>query len=274
MGFFKRIMAIDRRIIYVIMAFAVIVPLIFPLGLPVTITPEVKNVYDKIERLNPGDVIMVALCYDPSTISEMQPMAYAVLRHCFAKNLKIIVSGSFLTGVVLMEQDTRKIAEECGYEYGRDYIYLGYNPYPAVVIMGMGENFRIPYPKDYYGTPLDDLEMMRGIQNYDDIKFVLNITATNSIDFWILYGHERYRVPLGLGIVAVSATNYYPYLQSGQIFGIIPGLKGASEYEKLISRRDSASVGMDIQSVAHMAILGFILLGNLGYFMTKKARKG
>ena len=33
----------------------------------------------------------------------------------------------------------------------------------------MEQNFRLPFPLDYYGTPLDSMPMMQGVNNFDDV---------------------------------------------------------------------------------------------------------
>jgi hypothetical protein len=74
---------------------------------------------------------------------------------------------------------------------------------------------------------------------------------------------------------AVMAPGYYPFINTGQITGIVGGLKGASEYEKLVGIRADASLGMDSQAVIHVFIVGLMLLGNTAYLITrKKTAKG
>ena len=274
MNFFDRIVKLDRRIIFIVITLSIIIPLLFRVDLPLKITSEVKVVYDLVESLPEGSIIVLPCEYAPDTMAELEPMLFAVLRHCYRKNLKIIAGGFFVTGVNLIEQELRQIAEEEGKVYGEDYIFLGYRPYPAVVIMSMGQDFRQSFPEDYYGNPLDSLPMMRGVKNYYDTELVLTINATSGVDFWVIYGHERYGFPLAIGVTAVMAADYYHYINSGQIIGVIGGLKGAAEYEKLIGRGDMASMGMSIQSFAHIIIVLFIIIGNIGYFMTRKKKRG
>jgi len=69
------------------------------------------------------------------------------------------------------------------------------------------------------------------------------------------------------------ATSFFPFLNSGQMVGMVAGLKGAAEYEKLIEIPGRAARGMDAQSIAHLVMIGFIVLGNIAYFMGRR-RKG
>jgi len=120
---------------------------------------------------------------------------------------------------------------------------------------------------------LDSLPMMRAVRNYDDVKGVIDISSGNITDAWIIYGNGRYDVKLAIGVTGVMTANYYPYLASGQIFGLMGGLKGASEYEALSKQGDRAIKMMSIQTTAHIVIVLFIVAGNIGYFMSRKKKK-
>ncbi len=119
------------------------------------VTPEVKVVYDRIDSLSPGQIVMLPCEYDPSMAAEMSPMHLAILRHCFSKNLRVLETCLMSNGVGLVEGELRQVAGEYDKKYGEDYVFLGYKPYPGIIIMAMGEDFRNPFPTDYYNTPLD-----------------------------------------------------------------------------------------------------------------------
>lgn len=273
MSFFEKMLAIDRRWIFLVLAVVMIIPFFFYIGLPIKVTPEVQALYDAVDRLKPGDVVVYAGEYDPATIPELQPMAQAFLRHAFSKGARIIATGLFQLGVAQVEQDLALVAKEEGKKRGVDYVFLGYKPYPETVILNMGENFRKSFPTDYYGTPIDSLPMMKNLRNYSDCKMVVSINATSGADYWIRSAHGRYNIPLGLGVTAVMATDYYSYLQSGQIFALVGGMKGAAEYERLAGFKQKnelkATARMDILNFAHLTIILFVILGNIAYFATR-----
>jgi hypothetical protein len=54
---------------------------------------------------------------------------------------------------------------------------------------------------------------------------------------------------------------------------LIGGWKGAAEYEKLVEQEHNANKGMLAQVVAHLVIVVFIIIGNLGYFLSGKKKK-
>ena len=69
------------------------------------------------------------------------------------------------------------------------------------------------------------------------------------------------------------APGLYPLLRSGQINGLIGGLRGAAEYESLIDQKGTAVAGMDAQSATHFAIIILVILCNTFYFWTRRAKR-
>ena len=284
MNIFDRMMSLDRRWVFLFVALVCVITYLIPFSIKIRVTPEVKSIYDKIESLQAGDYILLAIDYDPNALAELHPMTYAIAEQAFRRKLKVIFVTLSQNGPGMADQAIRDISDSLmldkiynGVEYpprklvnGVDYVFLGYKPYPALVILGMGQNFRLPFPTDYYGTPLDSIPMMKGILNYDQIKCVVDLAAGSVADMWISYGQGRYNFPLALGMTGVMGADYYPYLNSGQVFGLMGGLLGAAQYEKLADNPGPAIDGMRIQLYAHIVIILFILMGNIGFLVSRR----
>jgi hypothetical protein len=270
---YERMLVIDRRWIYVLLAICVTLPAVIHFGVPVGISREVSDVYEFMDSLKPGDVVQIAIDYDPSTLAELHPMTEAILGQAFEHNARVIITSLSQFGPAMADELITRVAKEYGKVHGVDYTFLGYKPYPAITILAMGTNYRVPYPTDYYGTPVEDIPMMQDIANFNDIKGVVALTAGNVADFWIQYGNAKYGVPLALGVTGVMASDYYPYLQSGQIFGLIPGVKGAAEYEALRHNPGEASRAMPYQVVSHALILIFMVITNVAYLAQRRAQR-
>ena len=287
MDIWERLDSLDRRWVFLLLALVCVITHIVSFSIKINITNEVRAIYNFVDTLKEGDVIFVAIDYDPNSLAELHPMTYAVVEHAWRKKLKIVFTSLSQNGPGMADQAIRQISDSLkvpreynGILYpardiinGQDYVFLGYKPYPALVIVGMGQNFRIPFPTDYYGVPLDDRPMMRSIQNYDQVKCVVDISGTSGVDMWIAYGQGRYNFPLALGLTGVMAADYYPYLNSGQVFGIMGGLLGAAQYEELADNPGRAEDGMRVQLFAHIVIILFIVMGNVGYLVSGRKRQ-
>jgi hypothetical protein len=272
--FFEKFLRIDRRWIFLAIAIAVVVPFFLPLGLPVVVTPPVQRLYDAVEELElGGPPLLLSIDYTPATSPELEPMSTAILRHVFRQDARVIVMTLHPAGYGMAESAILAAAEEEGAEYGEDFCFLGFQPGTSAVILGLGVNISNVFPEDAYGTPLTEIPMMEGIRNYDDIPLLISLAGWSASEAWVYYAHQPYGQRVGGGVTAVMATDLYPYLDSGQLVGLLGGMRGAAEYEELIGQHGSGVRGMDSQSVIHLIIIILIILGNLAYFMTRRQRK-
>src|SRR5690606_16834205 len=69
----------DRRWIFLAMGLAVVLPLLFPIDLPIKASPMVKSLYYTVEELEEGDVVFVGLDLDPASTPELEPFYRAVV---------------------------------------------------------------------------------------------------------------------------------------------------------------------------------------------------
>ena len=268
-----KLLAIDRRIIFVLVFVGVAGPLLAGIYLPITPTGEVKAAYDQVEKLDAGDLLLVSFSYGASTYPEMQPMARSILRHAFRRDLKVIAICLWPDAAGLAQQVLEEMAAEFDLEYGVDYAFMGYKVGGFSVILNMGQDFHGTFPQDNWGASVGDLELTRGLRSLRDFALVFDLAAGDSIEFWwIPYGQEKYGFPFAAGCTAVMAPDLYPFLDSGQLLGLLGGLAGAAEYETLIGLRGSASKGMSAQSVTHLIIIAFVIFGNIAYFATRWGR--
>lgn len=284
---FNKMMSMDRRWVFLLLIIVCVAAYFAPFSIPILIEPEVERVYNFVDTLAPGSIVFLAIDYDPASLAELHPMTYVLLEQCFRRNIRVICTALHPNGPSMAENAFLEVVDSCkvdktyhGKQFkgrevvnGIDYCFLGYKPYPALVILGMGTNFRLPFPADYYGRPIDSIPMMKGIQNYDQVACVVNISGTSGTEYWISYGQGRFGFPLALGVTGVMGAEYYPYLNSGQIFGYMAGMLGAAQYEKLAENDGKAVVAMKVQLFAHFLIIFFIIIGNIGFFMDKFSKK-
>jgi hypothetical protein len=272
MSLADRFLRLDRRIIFVLVAVGTALPLLRPVNLPITVSPRVEAAYKTIDTLPPGSTVMFSLDYEPDVSAELQPMTIAIMRHCFRKNLHVIALTLYPAGPGLVEPAIRIAATAEHKVRNQDYVFLGYKSGFQTVMIGMGESIRSQFPVDFYGTPLDSIPVMRGIRSYEEIALLVNLTASSAADYWIQFAVGRYRKPMILGATAVMATDYYPYLSSRQLLGLIGGMKGAAEYEKRMDLFGDGRRGMDAQSLVHVIVTLLVILGNLALLLSQRGR--
>lgn len=271
MGLLEKMMNIDRRVIFVFVAAAIVIPSIIRLKLPIKPSPMVVAYYKAIESLPSGSVVLVSSDYDPGSMAELYPMTLATFRHCFSRNLKVIGMGLWPQGIDLTYQALQEAAKEYGKKEGEDYVMCGYKAGAAFVIVGLGQDLPGTLEKDVRGRDLKSLPLFRKtkIRSLRDIPLVISMSAgTPGIDTWIVYGRDQFGFRMIGGCTGVMAPDFYPYLNTGQLEGLLGAAKGAADYETLIKRPAMACQMMDPQTIAHLVIIIFILLGNLSLLLS------
>jgi hypothetical protein len=279
-----KLLKIDSRIIYILVAVAIVIPIIWPLNLPVNVTEEVLGVYDEIEKLPEGSTILVAFDYEPSSTPEMDPMAIALMRHCFKRGIKVVgiswlqVAPGNAIKVLAKIQKEFDLKKENGeidkpIVYGEDYAYMGFQPGLQAMILGIGRDFKGTCKVDCRENDVYSLPILKDIDKLGDFPYMICLHDDAMINHWIVYGHEITGVRIGSMCTAVMAPGIYANLSSEQITGIVGGLKGGSEYESLLGYRGMATSGMDSQSVIHVVIVIFILIGNIAYLIKENYLK-
>lgn len=283
--FLIKLASLNRTIIYFIITIGVLLPLIIPLNLGQKMSPPTERLYTFIDTLPRGSHILISADYDPSTLPELQPMLEAIIKHSILRGVIPVVMSLYPQGTGLGIQACEKARQELMARPDTDYVILGYKPGFSAVILGIGEDIRKVFPTNYKGVSLDSIPAMDGVKNYNDIALVVSLSGGSTPFAWVTYAYTKYNQKIASGITAVSAADFYPYLQTGQFIGALMGMKGAAEYEyqvnKLLEKegfKDAKSVfavrGMEANSIAHFLIMLFIIVGNLGYFLTKKRREG
>lgn len=293
---------VQRRVIFFLIWFAVSVPLWFPTTFYHPITPVVKAVFDKIEKLPDNSKVLISFDFDPAMAPEIGPMANAVTRHCFAKGHKVVFMSIWGTGPGLLRTmlDNVVRVEFPNRKEGTDWANIGYKAGNQGVLNVIVTDLRKMYPADINNVPLDSLPVLDGIKSCRDFNLIVALGGGfPGPKEWVLYVGDPGNVPVVAGAAAVSAPQLYPYYPK-QLLGILGGVKGAAEYEthlgevypqyasaekpavKLIEEGykqfgevDRPGVRMmSPQTLAHVVIMVFILIGNIIYFRSRReARK-
>jgi len=275
--------SLDRRIIFLIVGLSVLIPLLKPewINLPIRPRPESKIVFDEINKLNEGDKILLSFEYGPSTKPEIHPMSIAILKHLFAKNIQVYGFALWPDGNFMSTEAFSEVSHDYGKKYGIDYVNLGYKPGAEAVVKGIAADIRALYTVDLKGTSIDDIPMMKDVVNVENFDFVFSLSAgyPGSTE-WVQYACDPKNIPLSTGVTSIQVTDILPYVENGQIRGILAGMPGAAEYESLVEvelkemelsvKPGKASSMMAAQSIAHVIIVLFIILGNITYYITRK----
>jgi hypothetical protein len=261
------------------MLLAVSAPILAQQSFPESPTKPVLDVFNYIDELPQGSNILLSFDYSASSEGELEPMALAVVRHCCAKRHKMFFMTLYPDGAPLMEKTIDEVIKKefasSEFEYGVDYINLGFNNAHEVVITVMATDIKKMFPRDYEGEPLDGFPITEDITSLEDMDLIFTIsTGQPGLKEWVQYASSPLGIKLAAGATAVQAPLAYPYIPD-QMLGLLAAVKGAAEYEAALAAKypqfrdeskQQALKRMAPQFWAHLLIIGLIVLGNVVYF--------
>lgn len=277
MNIFEKLQNLDKRVFYLLMALAIAIPTISPLGIPVAVTPPVQKTYDFVQSLEPGSKVVIGFDYEPGDEIELSPQAKALFAQFAQKHIKVVAIASYPVGPMFADE-CFKILKDAGYEYGVDYVNLGYYAGGEPTLAAFAKNPLSIYSKDFYGNDAASLPLMQEIKSMKDFSMAMTLndgpTGGTGTHEWVRQSTMAYGTPFIIGCTGVLAANNMPYLDSGQVKGVLSGLRAAAEYEVLTGTKGDATRGMDAQSMGHILIVLFVILGNVGMFLSKRKPSG
>jgi len=271
---FNKLQNIDRRVIYAILLVVLVIPLLRPIGIPLSVNETTKTIYNIIEDLDPAtDVVLLSFDYSPGGSPDVHPQAVVIAEHLMRRGIKWVGVSFWDAGPMYAEQ-IMKYYEAQGAMYGVDFVNLGYMAGGETAIKNFGDNPRGAFSNDFRGNSIDSLPVMAGINNITDFAYTIDFVSGNpGFQEWVRQVQGPHGIKYGVGIVTVSVPQVMPFLQAGQVQGLLQGLRGAAEYEMLLGSPGAGAAKMDAQSMGHMVIILFILVGNVAFFMDKKKDK-
>jgi hypothetical protein len=267
--------SVDRRVIFLIVGLSVLIPLIKPVDIPIRATKQSQDTYNAIESLENGSKILLSFEYGPSTKPEIHPMAIALLRQLFSHNHKVYAMALWPDGLFMSTEAFNQVAdEEFHLTYGKDYVNLGFRPGNEAVVKGVATDIHTLFSVDTRGNKVKNIPMMENINNITDFDFVFSFSAGYpGSKEWVQFGCDPHNIPMSTGCTSIQVTEVVPYVESGQISGILAGMPGAAEYEKLVGKTGNATGMMAAQSFAHVVIVLFIIFGNITYYIQRKRKE-
>ncbi len=307
MGRFLDLMQnLDRRIIYLVIGVLLVVVLLLGKSETGVVLEPTQKFFDSVQAADTSPqshkIIVVGVTFAANTLAENGNQMRALVRHLMLTHKRFaVVAVGEPQGAAQGPRIVKDLAAQYGYTYGTDWIDFGYQ------LPSLG--FYKLYTKDIPNAikedgqlkkPIASFPIMDGIKTVsDNVAMHVEITASSSVFDWIQYVQNATHLKIGYACTGVMASEAYPLLDSGQISGLMAGLKGAADYEQLTDSLEQAQVQagtrkamydpkatpslqlpqparmlMFTQSAAHLAIIIFIILGNVGLLLsTRLARK-
>jgi hypothetical protein len=268
---------IDRRWLYGAMIGGIVLALLFSSGVTVKVTPPVLGFHASLESLQPasGKIVVVAMDFDPQTKAENYPQAQATVRHLLKNKIPFAVVTTTAMGAGFCEEIPNELAGEFGAVYGKDWVNWGYKYGVGIFIKTLAGNIPDAIETDANGTPIEQIECMKGVKDASSVQVLCEFTGlVGMLEAWLQFFQKSgVRPDVVHGCTAVSGPSNYAFLDSGQLSGLLVGMLGAAEYEQMLDTVGGGLKGMSAQTIAHILIIVFIIVGNLAELIRRQGER-
>ncbi|MGI6627765.1 MAG: hypothetical protein ACOX4K_05385 [Bacillota bacterium] len=266
-----RIKSLDRRVIYLVLVIVMAIPFIKPVRLPLSISEETESAFRRVDNLKPGDVVVVLPNYSPNARAENHPQLEAIMAHVLSKPGMKIITASFWEMGPLFARELWDTLGNSDLTYGEDYVDLGYVPGGETAMSAFANDIHKTFPVDQYGTPVGEIPLMQSVRTAADITLIISSeSGTPGTPELVRQIQNPFKTDLIGGYAAQFAPTYMPYFDSGQIKGLLAGLRGAAEYELLTAKPGQGSSGFGSVTFAMLTVIAFVILANIVYFTDEK----
>jgi hypothetical protein len=278
----EKLQGFDRRWIFLAMGLAIILPLVFPLNLPVKPSPMTQAAYYTVEAVKPGDRVFVSVDLDPASTPELEPYFKSVILQLKRHGAKLVIATTWYAAPPLIARWIRDYVEkplapdDRGYKKNEDYVYLGYRAGDQAAINDFASDLRGCFDGHTAdGQTFDQVPILSGIKQLKDFPLLVLVSAgfPGIKEYVQQVGSKFPDLKMVGATTAVSTTDLAPYYQTGQIKGLVGGLAAAAEYEGMVGQKGLATQAADVLNVSQMMVIAAIVFGNFIYFAGRRRRR-
>ena len=235
-------------------------------SMPVGVPNEISGALQMVQNLTPDAPVLVAIDYHPARVGEMEAASAPMFEQMMVlKHPRLTFVSTNETGPVLAERFISGTLQDRGYQYGNQYLNLGYLPGGVMGIRAFTLNPPQAMPLDISLDLAWGTVPLQGISSIS--QFAALIVITDSADTartWIeqtMSIREITPFPLVVISSAQATPMILPYYESGQISGIVNGLYGGAIFEQ--GRPGTARAYWDAYSLGMLLAMALILGGGL-----------
>jgi len=263
---------LQSRILYLIFFAVLSVPFVIPVNIPLEVTQPTIDAYKTIESMPDGSIAFIAWDFGVMSFPELYPQALAITRHAIQKDFKFVIATFWSAdGAIYARKALSEDLDLTGYEYGVDYVHLGFYPGGATPLTAFAQDIHSLVKVDIDGRPIDDMPLMQQLHD------------ANDFDIWLV-GHYSPQMWPGLIQAPYDATmvcttdsggfiGLLPFYLSGQIKGLLNGCRGAAEYETLLGYSGQGQIVTGVQSFSHVYLIVAIITCNIFYWRSRMSVK-
>lgn len=258
---------------------------------PAPSSPGVTAFYQSIEAVPFDRPILVVYDWDAGRSAEMSVMSRAIMHHIGSRHLSFVTVSTVPQGPGFAQQYTDILESEptFGYQYGTDYLVLGYLPGSEAALRTLVGNFKAVLPLDYVNSrPVDSYQLTAGgaLNKIEDFALIVDLAGSEAeMRNWIEQVASRTNVPIVAAVPQGLEPLARPYLgvPRAGLQAVVTGTTGAYAYARQLEANGRGSAFTDAvnltarlnaQSIAALLVTLVIVVSLLIYGARRILRRG
>jgi len=251
-----------------------LIPTMIPLGTQVEMTPMTQEIYNNIQALKPGSIVLTGGAGVFSFMLENSPAFIAFLKQAARQHLRVVQLPLGIENVPFFKYclEAAGVDESAGgpWKYGRDYVVLPYLPGGDPSRVSFLTDVKRTVNTDVYGTPLSQIQLMNDVKDAKSFAYWADASGTDI--------PSLARISVGmfnLPVIGFVHAYYYgvwsPYLTMypGKMW-FTNGIIGGAQYESLMNYSGLGHSGIDAYQLTSIYYFVLFALGNITMYARKE----
>lgn len=251
----------------------VIIPVLYPLGTTVDMSPMTNEIYNNIQSLSPGTIIVTGGPGIFSFMLENSPAFIASIKQMARQGLRLVNIPLGTENIPYFKYciDAAGVDESAGgpWKYGRDYVALPYLPGYSSGLIAFLNDVHGTIAMDIYGTPLSEIPLMQEVTDASSFAYWIDCSGY-FIPTLARFAIGQYDLPVIGFIHAYYYAVYGPYLAMypGKIW-FTNGVIGGAQYEALMRYKGLGHSSIDAYQLISIYYYVLFILGNVVMYLGK-----
>jgi hypothetical protein len=265
---YKWMATYDKRWVYVWLFVLVLVPLMRPIGMPISVSGGTRQYYNEIDSLQEGDIVFDSWNMEFSGYMELKPGVLATHKMFIEKGVKLCIAFGHFEGVAIppvVFGELQSYLDRYDYTEGEDYIIIGYVLPNEAAVAALSQDFHGNVRVDWKGESIEGT-FLDQIENAGDFALINDYTTGLATTFQIRHMVLTYGTPMAVNSIGVSVPGHLANLDAGLITSLLQSTRGGAELEFLIGVPGPGLKSMDAFTLGHYMLIVFILIGNVGHY--------
>ncbi len=224
-----------------------------------TLPLEAQALMDSINALESGSPVLIVTDYQAGFSAEMEQVAGLLIRHLAQKQVQMVLLSTYPEGVWLAERLLDVSLTDDAFSQVREQaVNLGFLPGGRIGLLSYAINAQTSFAEGVWES-----SNLESVNHVNDFSMVLILADTlDSARSWLEQtGPSLIDTPMLMVSSTQEAAMMMPYLDSGQLAGMLSGLRNAGLYEAALGDTVMASTIWSAYQAGLLVMAALFLVG-------------